>query len=96
MGNERDAAQQLKTWILWAALTATLTVSGVLVRVWLADLDGKLKYHLDEIAFLRGIAATNSRAISVLETTQYRAEQDRLDMEKRVRDLCKSSTHRAC
>lgn len=94
--DQRDDAAQLKTWILWTALAATLTISGVLVRLWLADLDGKLKYHLDEIAFLRGIVATNTRTLSVMEATQRRADQDRLDMEARIRQLCKSSSHRSC
>jgi len=95
MDKEREVAQ-LKAWILWSALTLALTLSGVLARVWLADLEGKLKYHLDEIAALRSIVVSNVRALSVLEAGRDRADKDRVNMESTVKDLCKVAAKRVC
>ena len=95
MDKEREVAQ-LKAWILWSALTLTLTLSGVLARVWLADLEGKLRYHLDEIAALRSVGVSNARSISVLEAGRDRADRDRINMETTIKEICKSASRRAC
>ena len=95
MDKEREVAQ-LKAWILWSALTLTLTLSGVLARVWLADLEGKLRYHLDEIAALRSVGVSNARSISVLEAGRDRADKDRVNLEATVKALCQGATKRVC
>jgi len=95
MDKEREVAQ-LKAWILWSALTLALTFSGVLARVWLAELDGKLKYQNDEIAALRSVGVSNARSISVLEAGRDRADKDRVNLESTVKALCQGAPKRVC
>lgn len=91
----------LKVWILWAALTLALSVSGVLVRLWLADLDRRLddqdsqiatlRDHIDEfVRYTNTRIDTNTRIITSLEEANRRAQQDRIDMETRLRAACRA------
>ena len=89
MHDGEESTAQLKAWILWACLTLAVALSGVLARLWLADLDGKLKTHLDEISILRESVVAHNKALAVLETEQRRSKEDRADMENRLRAVCR-------